>query len=321
MREAQFLKQNKDRWRSYESEPVADPDELADRFIRLTDDLAYARTFYPGSKVVPYLNGLASRFHMDIYQNKRQKGNRLVEFWAFELPLAMARHRKALVYSFLFFMAFVAIGAISAKYDPDFVRLILGDGYVDMTLENIEKGDPFGVYKQEDPLAMFLMIALNNIFVACMAFVKGIFLGIGTVQDLFSNGIMLGSFQYFFVSKGLGWSSVLVIFCHGTLEISAIVIAGAAGFVLGGGILFPGTFDRMTSLKMAARDGIKMIMGLFPVFLAAAFLEGFITRHTEMPKWLSISILGVSLVFIIGYFVVYPLRLEKRISTGAGKPA
>mgnify|MGYP003343425160 FL=1 len=62
MREAQFLRQNKDRWRSYEMEPVADPDELADRFIRLTDDLAYARTFYPGSKVVPYLNGMAARF-------------------------------------------------------------------------------------------------------------------------------------------------------------------------------------------------------------------------------------------------------------------
>jgi len=314
MREAQFLKQNKDRWRSYESEPAADPDELADHFIRLTDDLAYARTFYPGSKVVPYLNGLAAKFHMDIYQNKRQQGNRFVSFWTTELPLVMARQRKPLLYAFLFFMAFVAIGVLSAKYDPSFLRLILGDGYVDMTLENIEKGDPFGVYKQEDPLAMFLMIALNNIFVACKAFVKGIFLGVGTVQDLFSNGLMLGSFQYFFFSKGLGIASVLVIFIHGTLEISAIVIAGAAGLVLGSGLLFPGTLDRATSLKHAAREGVKMIIGLFPVFIAAAFLEGFITRHTGMPKWLSVSILLLSLTFILGYFVIYPWKLERKFA-------
>lgn len=313
MREAQFLKQNKDRWRSYESEPVADPDELADRFIRLTDDLAYARTFYPGSKVVPYLNGLAARFHMDIYQNKRQPGSRFISFWTTELPLVMAKHRKVLLYAFLFFMAFVGVGVLSAKYDPDFVRLILGDGYVDMTLENIEKGDPFGVYKRKDPFLMFVMIAVNNIFVACRVFVKGLFLGIGTIQDLFSTGLMLGSFQYFFVSKGLGIASVLVIFIHGTLEISAIVIAGAAGLVLGNGLLFPGTLDRMTSLKLAARDGIKMIIGLFPVFLAAAFLEGFITRHTEMPIWLSVSILTLSMAFILGYFVIYPWTLERKV--------
>jgi len=309
MREAQFLKLNKDRWKSYEETPAADPDELADRFVQLTDDLAFARTFYPASKIVSYLNGLAGKFHLDIYRNKREKGSRIISFWKYELPLVMARHRKTLLWSFLFFMSFVAIGALSARYDPDFVRLILGDGYVNMTLENIEKGDPFGVYKQADPLMMFLVIALNNIFVACKAFVMGIFLGIGTLYDLFNNGLMLGSFQYFFVSKGLGWASVLVIFCHGTLEISAIVIAGAAGLVLGNSLLFPGTLDRMSSLKQGARDGVKIIIGLFPVFLAAAFLEGFITRHTEMPVWLSVSILVLSMAFIIGYFVVYPARL------------
>jgi uncharacterized membrane protein SpoIIM required for sporulation len=65
----------------------------------------------------------------------------------------------------------------------------------------------------------------------------------------------------------------------------------------------------MSSLKQGARDGVKIIIGLFPVFLAAAFLEGFITRHTEMPVWLSVSILVLSMAFIIGYFVVYPARL------------
>jgi len=312
MREAQFLRQNKDRWTTYESVPATDPDELADRFIQLTDDLAYARTFYPGSRLVQYLNGLAGRFHLAIYQNRREKGSRLVSFWKYELPLVMAAHRRVLMYSFLFFMSFVAIGAISARYDPDFIRLILGDGYVNMTLENIEKGDPFGVYKQQDPLMMFLVIALNNIFVACKAFVMGIFLGIGTLWDLFHNGIMLGSFQYFFMSKGLGWASVLVIFIHGTLEISAIVIAGAAGLVLGNSLLFPGTLSRMESLKRGARDGVRIIIGLFPVFIAAAFLEGFITRHTEMPAWLSIAILVLSMAFIIGYFVVYPARLDRQ---------
>jgi uncharacterized membrane protein SpoIIM required for sporulation len=113
--------------------------------------------------------------------------------------------------------------------------------------------------------------------------------------------------------KGLGWQSVLVVWIHGTLEISAIIIAGGAGFVLGNSILFPKTYKRLESLKRGARDGMKLMIGLVPVFIAAAFLEGFITRYSTMPKPLSISILVLSFLFITWYFIAWPIVLEKRI--------
>lgn len=312
MREALFLKQNKERWKSYEQHHDDDPDALAERFVSLTDDLAYARTFYPGSKTVKYLNGLAADIHLAIYQNKKEKKNRVTHFWKYDLPLVMGRHRRQLLYAFLFFTVFLLIGVVSARYDEDFVRLILGDDYVNMTVENIEKGDPFGVYKQEDPLLMFLAIGFNNIYVSFRVFVQGILLGVGTVYGLFYNGVMLGSFEYFFFSKGLGWQSILVVFIHGTLEISAIIIAGAAGLILGNSIVFPKTFSRKVSVMRGASDGMKVIIGLLPVFVVAAFFEGFITRHTDMPVWLSSSILIGSLIFIIYYFVIYPYRLLRR---------
>ena len=311
MREAVFLKQNVERWKSYEK-PVTDPDIIAERFIALTDDLAYAKTFYPGSKTVNYLNSLAADIHLTIYKNRKEKKNRFLEFWKTELPLVMARNQKPLLYSFLFFMTFVLIGVLSAKYDDGFIRLILGDGYVDMTNANIAKGDPFGVYKRSDPLLMFMTIAFNNIFVSFMVFVEGIFLGVGTVYGLFSNGVMLGSFQYYFFKHGLGIQSILVVFIHGTLEISAIVIAGAAGIIMGSSILFPGTLPRSDSVKRGAGEGIKIMMGLVPVFIVAAFFEGFVTRHTEMPVWMSSIILLASAIFITWYFVIYPRLILKK---------
>ena len=315
MREALFLKQNKERWQQYERVPSSDPDELAERFVQLTDDLAYARTFYPKSKTVSYLNGLASHFHLAIYKNRKEKSNRFVDFWVTELPLTLARYQRQLLYAFLFFMVFFLIGWLSARYDENFVRLILGDDYVNMTIENIEKGDPFGVYKSRDSLMMFLTIAFNNIQVSFWVYVLGIFAGVWTVYLLFTNGIMLGSFEYFFFSKGLGLKSLVVIFVHGTIEISAIIIAGAAGLILGKSWMFPGTFKRMDSLKIGAKDSLKIVLGLVPFFLVAAFLEGFITRHTEMPLWLSISILAVSVLLIAWYFVIYPKQLKTRIET------
>jgi uncharacterized membrane protein SpoIIM required for sporulation len=316
MREALFLKQNKDRWAAYETTPTSDPDELADRFIRLTDDLAFARTFYPASKTVAYLNGLAGSIHLAIYKNRKEKQNRIITFWTYELPMVVAKHHRQLLYAFVFFTVFVAIGALSAHYDENFVRLILGDGYVNMTNENIEKGDPFGVYKQQDPIVMFLGIAINNIYVSFRVFVLGLLWGVGTIYGLFYNGVMLGSFEYYFFSKGLGGASILVVFIHGTLEISAIIIAGMAGLVLGNSILFPRTYTRIQSMIAGAKDGIKIIIGLMPVFLAAAFLEGFITRHTNMPTWLSLFILLASLAFIVYYFVIYPRQLWRRAGNG-----
>lgn len=311
MREPIFVKQNSKKWERFESSTNADPDELADSFIQITDDLAYAKTFYPKSKTTAYLNGLASKFHQSIYKNKTEKSNRFITFWVHEQPLLFYKYRRELLYSLLFSVVFFLIGWVSAKYDENFIRLIMGDGYVDMTNTNIAKGDPFGVYKQQEEFSMFFGIAINNIKVSFYTFASGIFFSVGTVGSLFYNGIMLGAFEYFFVSKGLGTQSVLVIFIHGTLEISAIIIAGGAGLVMGNSLLFPKTYARMVSLKRGAKDGLKIAVGLVPIFIVAAFFEGYVTRHTGMPLWLSVSILSGSLLFLIWYVIINPRKIYK----------
>ncbi|MEO6149487.1 MAG: stage II sporulation protein M [Mucilaginibacter sp.] len=314
MREALFIKQNTKRWKAYEQGKAKSPDELAENFVSITDDLAYAKTFYPRSNTTKYLNGLASGFHQSIYKNKKEKTSRFAIFWKFELPLLFFKYRRQLLYAFAFFMVFTLMGMFSAMYDTGFVRLILGNDYVNLTNDNIAKGDPFGVYKQGGELLMFAAIAANNIYVELRLFVSGIFLSVGTLYGLMQNGIMLGSFQYYFFSKGLGMESVLVVWIHGTLEISAIIIAGAAGLIMGNSLLFPKTYKRLVSLKMGAKDGVKIAIGIVPIFLVAALFEGFVTRHTEMPVWLSVLILTGSLTFIIWYVVIYPAQLNSKLN-------
>ncbi len=312
MREGQFIQRNKERWESYQA-ATDDPDEMARRFAHLVDDLGYARTHYPYSKVVKYINGMAAEIYLSIYRNKKDKSNRIGFFIKTELPLILYQNRKPLLFALLFFLAFMAIGIFSSWQDPSFVRGVLGDDYVNMTEDNIARGDPFGVYKQENAFLMFLMIAWNNIKVSFLCFSLGIFCSLGTVWMLFNNGLMLGTFEQMFFAHNLGAASILVVFIHGTLEIAAIVIAGGAGLVMGNAILFPGTYSRLHSFKRGARDGVKIVVGLVPVFIVAAFFEGYVTRHTEMPLLLSISILVLSLLFMITYFAVYPALVQKKI--------
>jgi uncharacterized membrane protein SpoIIM required for sporulation len=314
VREGLFIKKNIDKWRKYQYEAPTDPDEMAQQFTELVNDLGYSKTFYPHSKVTQYLNDLASRIYLTIYRNKREESSRIARFFKTELPLTIRRHHREILYAFLIFTGFAIMAAFSAAHDETFVRGVLGDGYVEMTEDNISKGDPFGVYKQSNPLNMFAYIALNNIYVSFQVFVWGILFGLGTVHMLFTNGVMVGSFQYYFFAKNLGWQSVLVIWCHGTLEISAIILSGSAGLILGNSFLFPGSHKRLHSLMHGAKDGMKLMISLVPILLVAAFLEGFVTRYSysSMPYWVSILILAVSFIFITWYFVWYPIQVQRR---------
>lgn len=312
MRESLFIKKNLSRWKKYQEEPTDDPDEMAERFVSLLDDLSYAKTFYSFSKVTRYINGLAAGIYHRIYQNRKEDVGRFQLFFKYELPLLFRKHHRLLLFTLCFFLLFCIIGAFSSAHDETFVRGVLGDEYVNMTERNIANKDPFGVYKDGNPVMMFFRIAYNNIMVSFYCYIGGIFLGVGSLYLLIRNGVMLGVFQYIFFSHGLGWKSILVIWIHGTLEISSIVIAACAGIIMGKSILFPGTRKRVDSLRKGAKDGIKIMVTLIPVFIVAAFLESFVTRYTEMPLVVSLFILLASLAFILGYFIFYPIYLHKK---------
>jgi uncharacterized membrane protein SpoIIM required for sporulation len=318
MREAAFVQRNKEKWQRLEqvlahSDRDLSADESSTLYIELTDDLSYARTFFPGAEVTRYLNELAVSMHQHVHRSQKTTSGRFITFWTEELPLLMARHRKEMLISSGVFFSACLIGALSAHYDDTFTRLIMGDGYVDMTLENIKNGKPMDVYGGEHEMDMFFGITLNNILVSISAFASGVIFSFGTWLALVRNGVMLGCFQYFMYQQGVLQESVLSIWIHGTIEISSIVIAGGAGIVMGNGLLFPGTYSRLSGFMRSAKDGLKIVIGLVPCFIIAGFLESFITRLSpRMYTAGSVSIIAVSLAFIVGYFIIYPYHVERR---------
>ncbi|MFN0214030.1 MAG: stage II sporulation protein M [Saprospiraceae bacterium] len=309
MKETKFIEQNREKWASFEkmlSEDRRDPEKLNELFIQITDDLSYARTFYPNRSVRVFLNSLAQRVFHNIYGGRRFPKGRLRYFWADELPRIMWESRKALLLSFALFVLSFGIGVVSSMINPDFARIILGDGYVEMTLTNIENGDPMAVYKDSGPLGSTAGITANNLFVALRTAIFGVLASIGTVFIMLYNGVMVGAFQYFFVEQGVFWESFLSIWIHGTLEISAIIIAGAAGLVAGSGLLFPGTYRRTQAFQITMRRGLKIFIGIVPIIILAGIFEGFLTRYTDTPDFIRAAFIFTSLLFVLWYFVWLP---------------
>lgn len=325
MREPLFIRKNKEKWESYDNVPSKDPDVLSERLVNILDDLAYAQTFYPRGKTVKYLNERAVKFYNEIYKRKKEKFSRLFDFWRYDLPLTIRKNHRFILLSFVLFSVFYLMGLLSARYDNGILNVILGGDYVTMTENNIRDGNPFGVYGSGSSFFSFLRIALNNILLAFVFdFIGGVFFGLGSFYFLLKTGVMVGAFHYLFYDMGFGWEFLLVVYIHGAFELFAIVLSTGAGFRLCNGLLFPGTYKRIESIKKAASEGMKLMIITFLMLLVAAFLEGYVTRLTAtsiarnadgymIPVWVSILLLVACFGFIIWYFIIYPFRAEKRM--------
>lgn len=323
MREVAFIRQNKEKWlnieKIIEGKIKKNPDDLSSLYINLTDDLSFAQTYYPKSKTTIYLNYLSSRVFQRIYKTRRIESNRLLFFYKTEVPLLMYEYRKYLLFAFSFFILFTSIGFLSAYYEPEFMNGILGDDYVNMTIENINKNDAVGVYKSGSDWGSSIGIIINNIGVGAKMYIYGIFLGIGSFIILMLNSIMLGSFQSLFIEYGGLADSLKGIWLHGTFEIFSMVIEAMAGLVLGASILFPKTYSRFNSLKIGFKDSIKIFFSTIPFTIVAGVIEGYVTRHAlEMPILLNLVIIFGSLSIMIFYYIIYPFIINKKTQLNHG---
>lgn len=322
MREVAFIKQNKAKWLEIEQviygKIKKNPDDLSSLYINLINDLSFSQTYYPKSKTTVYLNFLSAQIFQKIYKTRRIEENRTKHFFLTEVPLTVYQYRRYLYYAFVFFILFVVIGVISSIYDKDFATLILGEGYVNQTLENIKKGDPTAIYGTGANWATSIMIIVNNIVVGAKLYVYGIFGGVGTLYALMQNSIMLGAFQFFFKTQNVLLESAKGIWLHGAFEIFGMVVEAMAGLILGASILFPKTLSRLESFKIGFRNSFKIYLSTVPFTIFAGIIEGFVTRYAQtMPLIINIIIIFGTLSVIAFYYFIFPHIVKKKLNYAA----
>lgn len=303
-------------WREFEKDLAngkdVDPDRLASLFVDITDDLAYAAAQYPDSTTHRYLNQLAARVHGMLYKNRRHKSSKLLQFWSRDVPEAFLDARGAILFSGATFLLMLALGIGLGLSDESMLRGIMGNAYVDMTIQNIRSGNPMGVYKSSDGYMMFLWIATNNLFVMMRMVVVGLLVVVGPMYMLITNAVMIGAFHALFFSHGEVGRFFLGVYVHGSIELSCVVVAAGAGFRIGTAILLPRTYTRMESFKRGVSSAIKIAIGLVPLIVIAAILESFVTRLTDMPLSINILIVVGTLAFMAWYVLVLPRTLLRK---------
>lgn len=317
MREVAFIKQNKEKWLEFEQviskKEIKSPDTIANLHIKIMNDLAYAQTYYPKSKVTIYLNKLAKSSFSNVYDSKREQKNIVLYFFLEKVPLIAYYNRKYLYLAFIVFFCFFLIGLFSTFNDSFFARQILGNQYIDMTIENIESGDAMAVYKNGSNWGTFIGIYENNQKVGLYMFLSGIFLGKGTGFYVVKNAIMVAVFQAFFYQYNSLYDSLKGIWIHGTYEIFGLIIESGAGYMIGGSILFPGALKRIESFLKGTKNAFYLFLSTIPFTIMAAFLEGYVTRYSnKIPDLFCFAIILFSLLSISYYYLYLPFVVAKK---------
>ena len=314
MKEARFVSQNKEKWGKMENVSHLDTDTLASNYVILSDDLSYAKTFYPGSDVVKYLNQLISVYQINIYGQERSGKRGFFPFGAGVSAVALSREADVVVCFSFSSVCGIDWGFLHGKRRY-FRTFDSGDAYVDKTLENIENGTPMGIYSSSNEVDMFFMITANNIKVAFVAFVFGIFFPRNVMDSFLERGYAGGFPILLFPARAfVAFGDVRV----GAWDFrdNVYYYSRGQGLVMGNSFLFPGTYKRSYSFRNGALRGIKIVTGLIPFFIIAGWIESFITRYADAYPVVGAAAIILSLGGVIGYFVVYPYYLHKTETNG-----
>src|SRR5919201_4129589 len=261
--------------REFDAEQI---EALGRAYRQVISDLAIARRDFPEDQVTEWLNDLASRAHMRLYRAPPPSWRRLGRFFWTDFARRFRAARGYLLVSALLLFGPAVVAYFGALLEPT-----LREALVPAHLRNVMgSGRTWTDIQPDVRPSMATLIFTNNIQVAFLAFSGGVLVGLGTVYVLVSNGLalgaVLGAAQFYGVAP-LVWSFISP---HGYLELTCIVIAGAAGLMLGDALLRPGLLLRREALARAARRAVELVLGAEPVLVVAGLGEAFISPG-ELP--------------------------------------
>jgi uncharacterized membrane protein SpoIIM required for sporulation len=277
--------------------------EFGRLYRRTASDLNQAQTFVTGDATVRYLNGLVGRAYVAIYGKTRVDLWSVFIFFVWGYPAVFRRHWPHLALSIGLFVAGTVFGLVAARYDPAIGRSYLLPADMPTIQPAKEGASQQEMAMPPGQIAEFgSFLFTHNTAVTLVAFAVGIFLGVGSAWLMFTNGLMTGALMAVFWEADQLTAFATGILPHGVVEIPAMLIGGAAGFVLAEGIIWARPWPRLEELARKGKDALYLLAGAVPLLVCAGIIEAGVARA---PDWLLSSgfKLGVAGLVSLGFFI------------------
>ncbi len=279
--------------------------DFAARYREVAADLARARTYGVDDATLEHLERLAAAGHNALYRDERGTWRRVWEVLIRECPAAIRQARAYIALACLAFLLPAGAGYLLMREQPDLAVDMLPEVMIqraDAGAERMAAGRRYVDVAVEDRPLMASGIITNNVRVAIACFAGGIFLGVGSLVLLGFNGLLIGATAGHFANRGLLGYLLEFILGHGLLELFAIWVAGAAGFLLGRTVVAPGDLSRGDALVLSGRTAVRMVGGAAVLLVVSGLIEGFVSVGGGDVAFRAAASAG-SLAFLAAYLL------------------
>ena len=297
--------------RSEQHNPIRG-ERVAELYRRACEHLALARARNYPRYLLDRLDKLTSDAHQVIYQRSEFGLSRVKRAITRDFPRAVRAHAWYVWLSTSLLVVPMLLVGWLVYERPDLVLSVMpSEQAAEIEFMYSDAAESIGSKRgaQGDWL-MFGFYIQNNISIAFQCFAAGIFVGLGSMYFLVSNGIFFGAVAGYLTERGLGETFYSFVVTHGAFELTAIFLSGAAGLRLGHALIAPGRLTRVQSLTQAAREIMIIIYGCVAMLLIAAAVEAFWSSARWLPLPLKYSVAGVCWLAVLCYFTFQGRRAD-----------
>jgi uncharacterized membrane protein SpoIIM required for sporulation len=282
---------------------VDDLQKLDRLYRRTASDLAHANTFFAGSDAATYLNQLCARGYGAIYRKRTGGGSALKRFFVHDFPRTFLEERRYFWAALLVFAAGALVGTVAALFEPHSLDALVPQAVRDHLAQGtLWTDEALGAIS---PLVLGSRVVTNNVAVALSAFALGLTAGLGTAALLFFNGLHLGAVVTLCFRAKLGPSMLAFAAAHGFVELTAILVAGQAGFMVGASLVSPGDLSRADALRVRGRRALTLALGTLPLFVVVGMVEGFVSPGQlfapETKLALGLALLALPVTWVVRF--------------------
>ena len=314
MKQQQFEKTHRETWEAIESsleqENSARP---VDHYLLLCQHVAIARQRRYDLSLSDRLNELATRMYRTLSRKTARTRFNPARFVVREFPVSLYRHRWYFALACAVFLVPLLLSGYWAYLDEGVIYSVV-EGFQVRSMEAMydPSSDHIGQPREaESDIFMFGYYIKNNIGIAFDSFAGGLLLGVGSLAVLAFNGLYIGMIAGHLTRIGFGETFYPFVSGHGSFELTAIVLSGAAGLKLGFSLLLPGALSRTDALRQAGRESVPMLYGITAMLLIAAVIEAFWSSSTAVTATTKYAMGAVGWALVLLY-IAWSLRRGPR---------
>ena len=283
--------------------------DFVEEYQRLTRDLSVAKARGYSRRLIASLNALVVRGHNVIYVYRAGFFRAALQFLVSGFPGRVRRERGYVFVAAAMFMGPMLAMVFAIFQAPEWVYSVMSASQVS-GLEAMydPSAESLGRERQSDgDFQMFGFYIMNNISIAFQLFASGLLFGLGSVAYLVFNGVAIGAATGHLLHVGYSQTFLSFVAGHGSFELTAIVLAGAGGMMLGHALIAPGEQSRLAALRLRARSAVEILLGAGFMLLIAAFIEAFWSSSSFVVAWVK-YVVGITLWVVVLSYLIFSGR-------------